>query len=44
LEHGFEQGEEVRDLLTQNGFMNVKTHQDLAGLDRVTIGQSSSRI
>ncbi|WP_026374641.1 peptide chain release factor N(5)-glutamine methyltransferase [Aestuariibacter salexigens] len=39
LEHGFEQGEAIRSLLNQNQFSNVKTVKDLAGLDRVTLGQ-----
>ncbi|KZY28202.1 protein-(glutamine-N5) methyltransferase, release factor-specific [Alcanivorax sp. HI0083] len=39
LEHGFEQGEAVRILLTQAGFVQVGTVQDLGGNDRVTFGQ-----
>lgn len=39
LEHGFEQGEAVRALLTQAGFVQVNTTQDLGGNDRVTFGQ-----
>ncbi|WP_323774296.1 peptide chain release factor N(5)-glutamine methyltransferase [Alcanivorax sp.] len=39
LEHGFEQGEAVRTLLTQAGFVQVGTAQDLGGNDRVTFGQ-----
>ncbi|PHR64354.1 peptide chain release factor N(5)-glutamine methyltransferase [Alcanivorax sp.] len=39
LEHGFEQGEAVRTLLTQAGFVQVGTVQDLGGNDRVTFGQ-----
>lgn len=38
FEHGFEQGEKVRELLLIRGFINVETIQDLAGLDRVTFG------
>jgi len=38
LEHGHEQGAEVRELLLNAGFDVVETVQDLAGLDRVTIG------
>ena len=38
LEHGFEQAAAVRALLTTNGFQNVRTLQDLNGLDRVTLG------
>jgi release factor glutamine methyltransferase len=40
LEHGFEQGPVVRDLLANAGFMEIKTHKDLAGLDRVSAGVS----
>jgi release factor glutamine methyltransferase len=36
LEHGAAQGETVRALLTATGLERVETHQDLAGLDRVT--------
>jgi len=38
LEHGFEQGAAVRELLTAAGFSAVTTHRDLAGLERVTSG------
>ncbi len=36
LEHGYDQATAVRDLLKQ--FKFVETYQDLAGLDRVTVG------
>ncbi|WP_069469943.1 peptide chain release factor N(5)-glutamine methyltransferase [Candidatus Marithrix sp. Canyon 246] len=36
LEHGYDQAAAVRQLLKQ--FKSVKTYQDLAGLDRVTVG------
>lgn len=39
LEHGFTQGAQVRAMMEQNGFGNVKTHQDLHGQDRATIGK-----
>ncbi len=39
LEHGFEQGDAVRALLTQAGFGQVSTERDLGGNDRVTFGQ-----
>lgn len=39
LEHGFDQGIKVRNLLAARGFIRSATHQDLAGLDRVSIGQ-----
>jgi release factor glutamine methyltransferase len=38
LEHGFEQGAAVRQLLSDAGFSAVTTHRDLAGLERVTSG------
>ena len=39
LEHGYDQGIACRDLLTAAGFSSVATHQDLAGIDRVTLGE-----
>ncbi|MBN7822015.1 peptide chain release factor N(5)-glutamine methyltransferase [Bowmanella yangjiangensis] len=39
LEHGHAQGQAVRDLMQQAGFMGSNTLKDLAGLDRVTLGQ-----
>lgn len=39
LEHGYQQGAAVRQLLEQQGFTNISTEADLAGLDRVTLGQ-----
>ncbi len=41
LEHGFDQGVRVRSLLQEAGFSGVRTSQDLAGHDRVSIGQIS---
>lgn len=38
LEHGFEQAAAVRALLASSGFQDVRTLQDLNGLDRVTLG------
>ena len=38
LEHGFDQGDAVRALLRAAGFEGVRTYQDLAGLDRVSVG------
>lgn len=38
LEHGFEQALQVRAMLTQYGYDNVVTAQDLAGNDRITYG------
>ena len=39
LEHGWNQGEAVRGLLTQRGFQGVTTRPDLAGHERCTGGQ-----
>ena len=38
LEHGFAQGPAVTQILESNGFENVQTLPDLAGLPRVTGG------
>lgn len=42
LEHGFEQGAVVRELLNSSGFGDVCTLKDLAGHDRVTMGSIHS--
>lgn len=39
LEHGYQQGKAVRQLLTTHQFHHVHTLQDLARLDRVTVGR-----
>jgi release factor glutamine methyltransferase len=39
LEHGDQQGEPVRRLLADRGFVDVATFHDLAGLDRCTEGR-----
>lgn len=39
LEHGYGQGSDVRRLLQENGYREIATHKDLAGHDRVTLGQ-----
>lgn len=44
LEHGATQGRIVRSLLQDSNFKNIKTFQDLAGLDRVTLGTLFSTI
>jgi len=43
LEHGAEQGNAVRGMFDLAGFDGVKTVKDLAGLERVTLGQSSEK-
>ena len=39
LEHGLDQGEAIRGLLAQAGFVEIATHADLEGRDRVTLGR-----
>ena len=39
LEHGYDQGEAVRAMLSAAGFEDVRTVQDLAGNDRVSDGR-----
>jgi len=39
IEHGFDQAQAVRSLLENNGFINIKTRRDYAGVDRVTMGK-----
>ena len=39
LEHGYNQASKVADLLKQAGFSETTHCQDLAGIDRVTMGQ-----
>ena len=39
LEHGFDQAREVRELLRQQGFLEIASHLDLAGQDRITEGR-----
>lgn len=38
LEHGFQQGQRVREMLQQRGFVQVQTLRDLNGLERVSLG------
>jgi release factor glutamine methyltransferase len=39
LEHGYDQGVAVRDLLSARGFTQVETRRDLGGNERVSIGR-----
>jgi release factor glutamine methyltransferase len=39
LEHGYQQGNQVRGLMQQAGLIAIETLTDLAGLDRVTRGR-----
>ncbi len=38
LEHGFDQAEEVREILVNSGYSSVTTIRDLNGIERVTSG------
>lgn len=38
VEHGYNQGTAVRQIFAANGWQNVETRRDLAGLERLTIG------
>jgi release factor glutamine methyltransferase len=42
FEHGWEQGSATRAILKDVGFANIETLQDLAGHDRVTVGELAS--
>ncbi len=39
LEHGSDQGEAMRAMLSKAGFKDVETRRDLAGLERATLGR-----
>jgi release factor glutamine methyltransferase len=39
LEHGYTQGAAVRELFHATNYQQIETYQDLAGLDRVTVGR-----
>lgn len=43
LEHGFTQGEQVRSFMEQCGYRLIETCRDLAGCERVTLGQWQTR-
>ena len=42
VEHGFDQGQAARALFAENGLQAVQTLQDLAGLDRISIGRTGN--
>ena len=42
VEHGFDQGASVRDLLAEAGLVAIETRCDLAGLERATAGRLTS--
>lgn len=39
LEHGFNQGESVREIFKKAHFTQIKTYPDLSGQDRITMGK-----
>jgi len=39
LEHGWQQGQQSRTILHENGFINIETLRDLQGHERVTMAQ-----
>ncbi len=39
VEHGFDQGQAVRRLFREHGLHDLETRQDLAGLERITLGK-----
>jgi release factor glutamine methyltransferase len=39
LEHGYNQGDKVFQHFMQKNYLNVETHKDLAGVNRMTVGQ-----
>ena len=39
LEHGYDQGDRIRRLLTSRGFTHVSGQEDLAGIQRLSYGQ-----
>lgn len=43
VEHGYDQGAKVRQLLQAGGYDDVRTHNDSAGLERVTAGRRKRR-
>ncbi|MFH4355005.1 MAG: peptide chain release factor N(5)-glutamine methyltransferase [Neisseriaceae bacterium] len=42
LEHGYNQGQRVRELLQQHSFTKIKTFPDYAGIDRLTVAVKPS--
>lgn len=42
IEHGYDQAEAVRELLTAQGFAQVRSERDLAGIERISGGRLSA--
>ncbi|WP_153074118.1 peptide chain release factor N(5)-glutamine methyltransferase [Paraburkholderia bonniea] len=43
IEHGYDQAEAVRTLLTARGFTNVHSQRDLAGIERISGGKHKTK-
>ncbi len=41
IEHGYDQGGDVRKILAAAGYKHIGTHRDLAGLERVTTAENA---
>ena len=41
MEHGWNQGTAVRQILEVEGWMEIETQTDLAGLERITQGRKA---
>ena len=44
LKHGWKQAAATRDLLVRAGFGNVRSHADLAGHERISVGQFLTKL
>ena len=44
LEHGYDQAFAVRQLLQENGFIDVQSRRDLAGIERCSGGRCAAEI
>jgi len=40
VEHGWQQSEQVRDLFINSNFQHIESKKDLAGIERITLGQN----
>ncbi len=43
MEHGYDQAQVVANIFANNGYYDIQCLQDLAGLDRATVGRRGSR-
>ncbi|MFM0226030.1 peptide chain release factor N(5)-glutamine methyltransferase [Paraburkholderia dipogonis] len=44
IEHGYDQAEAVRELLTAQGFAEVRSERDLAGIERISGGRLAGQV